>query len=168
VLIAVLVVAIVFFTRLVRLYAVVRDPRMPTSGKVAFWVAAIYAVFPIDVLPDPVYLDDAGVLAFAVAFVTNLARKHGIRVGQVTSRESGRTTAEHVADVPRRQHRHRLARLVRRGAEVRRQQHVRRVAQPRVHGRLVLEHVEPGTGDPALAQRLGQRGLVDRPDRARC
>jgi uncharacterized membrane protein YkvA (DUF1232 family) len=89
VLIAVLVVAIVFFTRLVRLYAVVRDPRMPTSGKVAFWVAAIYAVFPIDVLPDPVYLDDAGVLAFAVAFVTNLARKHGIRVGQVTSRESG-------------------------------------------------------------------------------
>ena len=88
VLIGVLVVAVFFFVRLVRLYAAVRDPRMPTSGKVAFWVAAVYAVLPIDVLPDPVYLDDAGVLAFAVAFVTNLARKHGIRIGQVTSRGS--------------------------------------------------------------------------------
>jgi uncharacterized membrane protein YkvA (DUF1232 family) len=82
---ALLAVAVVFFVRLVRLWAAVRDPRMPTRGKVAFWVAAVYAVFPVDVLPDPVYLDDAGVLAFAVAFVTNLARRHGIAV---TSRDS--------------------------------------------------------------------------------
>jgi uncharacterized membrane protein YkvA (DUF1232 family) len=88
-LVAVLAVAVVFFVRLVRLAAVVRDPRMPAQGKVAFWVAAIYAVFPIDVLPDPIYLDDAGVLAFAVAFVTNLARRHGIAVGPVRSPGSG-------------------------------------------------------------------------------
>ena len=86
---ALLAVAVVFFVRLVRLWAAVRDPRMPTRGKVAFWVAAVYAVFPVDVLPDPVYLDDAGVLAFAVAFVTNLARKHGISTRSVTSRQSG-------------------------------------------------------------------------------
>lgn len=86
VLAALLAVAVVLFVRLVRMWAAVRDPRMPTQGKVAFWVAAIYAVFPIDLLPDPLYLDDAGVLAFAVAFVSNLARKHGIAL---TSRESG-------------------------------------------------------------------------------
>ena len=80
VLAALLAVAVFLFVRLVRLWAAVRDPRMPTQGKVAFWVAAVYALFPLDVLPDPVYLDDAGVLAFAVAFVTNLARKHGIAV----------------------------------------------------------------------------------------
>jgi uncharacterized membrane protein YkvA (DUF1232 family) len=78
VLVAVLVVAIVFVVRLIRLSSAVRDPRMPVEGKVAFWVAAIYAVFPVDVLPDPIYLDDVGVLAAAVAFVTNLARRRGI------------------------------------------------------------------------------------------
>ena len=90
---ALLAVAVVLFVRLVRLYAAVRDPRMPTSGKVAFWVAAVYAVFPIDVLPDPVYLDDAGVLAFAVGFVTNLARRHGIALrsrGSVPDDRPGR------------------------------------------------------------------------------
>jgi uncharacterized membrane protein YkvA (DUF1232 family) len=90
VLAALLVVAVVFFVRLVRLWAAVRDPRMPARGKVAFWVAAVYAVFPIDLLPDPLYLDDAGVLAFAVAFVTNLARKHGIAVTPRESAPDGR------------------------------------------------------------------------------
>jgi uncharacterized membrane protein YkvA (DUF1232 family) len=77
-LVAVLVVAVVFLVRLIRLSAVVRDPRMPIEGKIAFWVAAVYAVFPIDILPDPVYLDDLGVLAAAVAFISNLARRRGI------------------------------------------------------------------------------------------
>lgn len=86
VLAALLAVAVFLFVRLVRMWAAVRDPRMPSRGKVAFWVAAVYAVFPIDLLPDPLYLDDAGVLAFAVAFVSNLARKHGIAL---RPRESG-------------------------------------------------------------------------------
>jgi hypothetical protein len=77
-LVAVLVVAVVVLVRLLRLHAVARDPRMPAQGKVAFWVAAVYAIFPVDVLPDPIYLDDLGVMAFAVTVITRLARRHGI------------------------------------------------------------------------------------------
>jgi hypothetical protein len=46
------------------------------GGKVAFWGAIIYTVFPIDLLPDPIYLDDMGVLALALTYLTNLLRKH--------------------------------------------------------------------------------------------
>jgi hypothetical protein len=46
-----------------------------TSGKVAFWGALIYTILPIDLLPDPIYLDDMGVLAMALFYLTNLLRK---------------------------------------------------------------------------------------------
>ena len=77
-LLAALVVAIVLGIRLLRLWSVVSSPDMPAAGKVAFWAAIAYALFPIDVLPDPVYLDDAGVLALATAVIGSLARRHGI------------------------------------------------------------------------------------------
>ncbi|WP_144119204.1 YkvA family protein [Catellatospora sichuanensis] len=49
-----------------------------TGGKVAFWGALIYTIFPVDLLPDPIYLDDMGVLALALMYLTNLLRKrHG-------------------------------------------------------------------------------------------
>jgi uncharacterized protein DUF1232 len=46
-----------------------------TSGKVAFWGALIYTVLPIDLLPDPIYLDDMGVLAMALFYLTSQVRK---------------------------------------------------------------------------------------------
>ena len=46
-----------------------------TSGKIAFWGALIYTVLPIDLLPDPIYLDDMGVLAMALFYMTNLVRR---------------------------------------------------------------------------------------------
>jgi uncharacterized membrane protein YkvA (DUF1232 family) len=46
-----------------------------TGGKVAFWGALAYTIFPIDLLPDPVYLDDMGVLGFALFYLTRLAVK---------------------------------------------------------------------------------------------
>ncbi|MEU8075505.1 YkvA family protein [Catellatospora citrea] len=49
-----------------------------TGGKVAFWGALIYTILPVDLLPDPIYLDDMGVLALALMYLTNLLRKrHG-------------------------------------------------------------------------------------------
>lgn len=45
------------------------------GGRIAFWGALIYTVFPVDLLPDPIYLDDMGVLALALTYLTNLVRK---------------------------------------------------------------------------------------------
>ncbi|MGS2615546.1 hypothetical protein ACVCAH_13640 [Micromonospora sp. LZ34] len=45
------------------------------GGKVAFYGALIYAIFPVDLLPDPIYLDDMGVLAGALIYLTRLAAK---------------------------------------------------------------------------------------------
>jgi len=39
-----------------------------------FWGALAYLVFPIDILPDPIYIDDIGVLAGALFFLTRLLR----------------------------------------------------------------------------------------------
>jgi len=41
-----------------------------TGGKVAFYGALLYTIFPVDLLPDPIYLDDIGVLAAALAVLT--------------------------------------------------------------------------------------------------
>ncbi|MEU7585691.1 YkvA family protein [Micromonospora sp. NPDC049230] len=58
---------------------VVRTRRMLTGlgagGKVAFYGALIYTIFPVDVLPDPIYLDDMGVLAAALIYLTRLAHQ---------------------------------------------------------------------------------------------
>ena len=45
------------------------------GGKVAFYGSLLYTIFPIDLLPDPIYLDDMGVLAAALIYLTNLARR---------------------------------------------------------------------------------------------
>jgi hypothetical protein len=51
---------------------------LPTSGKVAFWGSLLYTVFPVDLLPDPIYLDDMAVLGTALFYLTRLWRKrHG-------------------------------------------------------------------------------------------
>lgn len=68
---------------------------MGTGGKVAFWGALAYTVFPIDLLPDPIYLDDMAVLSAALVYLTRLARKretlagalpHARRVAEVHAR----------------------------------------------------------------------------------
>ena len=45
------------------------------GGKVAFWGALAYTVFPIDLLPDPIYLDDMGVLTAAAIYLTRQIAK---------------------------------------------------------------------------------------------
>jgi hypothetical protein len=45
------------------------------GGKVAFYGAIAYTIFPIDLLPDPIYLDDMGVLAASAYYLTRLLHR---------------------------------------------------------------------------------------------
>ncbi|MGK5737999.1 DUF1232 domain-containing protein [Micromonospora sp. URMC 103] len=59
---------------------VVRTHRMLTalgaSGKFALYGALLYTIFPVDLLPDPIYLDDMGVLTAALIYLTRLVHRH--------------------------------------------------------------------------------------------
>jgi uncharacterized membrane protein YkvA (DUF1232 family) len=68
-----LVVAGFFLVRLLLKFRLVHHHLMPLGGRLAFWAAVAYTVLPLDVLPDPLLLDDIGVLALAVAYINHLA-----------------------------------------------------------------------------------------------
>lgn len=63
---AVLGVAVWLLLRLVRTRRDLRRAGLPTGPKWVFWGAALYLVLPTDLVPDPVYLDDIGVLLLAL------------------------------------------------------------------------------------------------------
>jgi len=66
-----------------------------TGGKVAFYGSLLYTIFPIDVLPDPIYLDDMAVLGAALLYLTRLLRARGGFPGVPRGRvEPDRRTAE--------------------------------------------------------------------------
>jgi uncharacterized membrane protein YkvA (DUF1232 family) len=71
--VATLIGAIVLAVRVWRTRAMLGD--LGVGGKVAFYGALVYTIFPVDVLPDPIYLDDMGVLAGALLYLTHLVRK---------------------------------------------------------------------------------------------
>lgn len=71
--VATLIGAIVLGVRLWRTRKMLTD--LGAGGKVAFYGALLYTFLPIDVLPDPVYLDDMGILAGALFYLTHLVRK---------------------------------------------------------------------------------------------
>jgi uncharacterized membrane protein YkvA (DUF1232 family) len=65
----VLVLAVGILVRLVRTRRDLRRAGLPTGPRWVFWGAVLYLVLPVDVLPDPVYLDDIGVLLLALRTV---------------------------------------------------------------------------------------------------
>jgi uncharacterized membrane protein YkvA (DUF1232 family) len=71
------VVTLVWAVRLLlRLFAVRRALySMGAKGTLVFWGALLYTIFPIDILPDPIYLDDVTVLTGALWFLTRLVRR---------------------------------------------------------------------------------------------
>jgi hypothetical protein len=71
--VATLIGAIVLAVKVLRTRKLLGD--LGAGGKVAFYGALIYTVFPVDVLPDPIYLDDMGVLATALIYLTRLVHK---------------------------------------------------------------------------------------------
>jgi uncharacterized membrane protein YkvA (DUF1232 family) len=61
-----LAVAVALLVRLVRARRGLRRAGLPTGPRWVFWGALAYFVLPTDLLPDPVYLDDIGVLLLAL------------------------------------------------------------------------------------------------------
>ncbi|EGX55348.1 hypothetical protein SZN_33341 [Streptomyces zinciresistens K42] len=62
----VLAVAVGVLARLVRTRRLLRRAGLPTGSPWVFWGAVLYFVLPTDLMPDPVYLDDIGVLLLAL------------------------------------------------------------------------------------------------------
>lgn len=62
----VLAVAVRLLVRLVRTRRLMRHAGLPTGPRWVFWGAVLYFVLPTDLVPDPVYLDDIGVLLLAL------------------------------------------------------------------------------------------------------
>ncbi|MEV4540686.1 hypothetical protein DLJ47_26660 [Micromonospora sp. S4605] len=71
--VAMLTGAVLLAVRVVRVRRMLGE--LGGGGKVAFYGALIYAIFPVDLLPDPIYLDDIGVLAGALIYLTRLVGK---------------------------------------------------------------------------------------------
>ncbi|MGC9540426.1 DUF1232 domain-containing protein [Streptomyces sp. UG1] len=63
---ALLAVAVGLLVRLVRARRLLRRSGLPTGPRWVFWGAVLYFVLPADLMPDPVYLDDIGVLLLAL------------------------------------------------------------------------------------------------------
>lgn len=64
--VAMLAAAVFVLVRLVRARQSLRKAGLPEGRPWVFWAAVAYLVLPTDLLPDPVYLDDIGVLLLAL------------------------------------------------------------------------------------------------------
>ncbi|MDT0614914.1 YkvA family protein [Streptomyces lancefieldiae] len=62
----VLATAVGVLVRLVRTRRELGRAGLPTGPRWVFWGAVLYLVLPADLVPDPVYLDDIGVLLLAL------------------------------------------------------------------------------------------------------
>ena len=58
--------AVVLLVRLVRTRRELRRAGLPTGPRWVFWGAVAYVVLPTDLMPDPAYFDDIGVLLLAL------------------------------------------------------------------------------------------------------
>ncbi|MDG9727433.1 MULTISPECIES: YkvA family protein [unclassified Streptomyces] len=66
-----LATAVGVLVRLVRTRRDLRRAGLPTGPRWVFWGAVLYLVLPADLVPDPVYLDDIGVLLLALRSARN-------------------------------------------------------------------------------------------------
>jgi hypothetical protein len=71
--VATLAGAVVLAVRLLRTRRLLGE--LGAGGKLAFYGALIYTVLPVDLLPDPIYLDDMGVLAGALVYLTRVVHR---------------------------------------------------------------------------------------------
>ncbi|WP_329223230.1 YkvA family protein [Streptomyces sp. NBC_01485] len=92
--VALFAVAAAVLVRLVRARRGLTRAGLPTGPRWVFWGAVLYFVLPADVLPDPVYLDDIGVLLLALR---SLRRAPGQDLGQEPGHAPDRPS-EHVPD----------------------------------------------------------------------
>jgi uncharacterized membrane protein YkvA (DUF1232 family) len=81
--VALFAAATAVLTRLIRTRRGLRRAGLPTGPRWVFWGAVLYFVFPADLLPDPVYLDDIGMLVLALR---SLRRAPDATTGHVSER----------------------------------------------------------------------------------
>ena len=71
-------VAGVLLVRVLRARKLLAAAGIPLRDKALFWAAVIYTVSPVDLMPDPVYLDDIGFLLLALRSLNGAARAAGV------------------------------------------------------------------------------------------
>ncbi|MFJ1896164.1 MULTISPECIES: YkvA family protein [unclassified Streptomyces] len=71
-------IAGVLLVRVFRARKLLVDAGIPLQNKALVWAAVIYTVSPVDLLPDPVYLDDIGFLMLALRSLHAAARAAGV------------------------------------------------------------------------------------------
>ncbi|MFF1923276.1 YkvA family protein [Streptomyces sp. NPDC058221] len=71
-------IAGVLLVRVFRARKLLADAGIPLHNKALVWAAVIYTVSPVDLLPDPVYLDDIGFLMLALRSLHAAARAAGV------------------------------------------------------------------------------------------
>ncbi|MGW2339643.1 YkvA family protein [Streptomyces sp. NPDC001661] len=80
--VAMLVAAAVLLVRVFKARRLLVDAGIPLHNKALFWAAVAYTISPVDLLPDPIYLDDIGVLLVALKMLHSAAHKAGIGTGE--------------------------------------------------------------------------------------
>jgi uncharacterized membrane protein YkvA (DUF1232 family) len=86
---AMLAGAVVLAVRLVRTRRLLRRAGLPTGRRWVFWAALAYLVLPTDLVPDPVYLDDIGVLLLALRALTSAAEPGALVRASAAARRVG-------------------------------------------------------------------------------
>jgi len=71
------VVAVRLAVKLVRARRLLGASGIPLSSKLMFWASIGYLIWPVDLLPDPVYLDDIGFLMLALRSLHKAASRAG-------------------------------------------------------------------------------------------
>ncbi|MFB7374040.1 YkvA family protein [Streptomyces sp. NPDC056222] len=69
--------AAVLLVRVFQARKLLVDADVPLQPKALFWVAVVYTISPVDLIPDPVYLDDIGVLLVALRALHAAAARSG-------------------------------------------------------------------------------------------
>ncbi|MFF9473403.1 YkvA family protein [Streptomyces roseolus] len=69
--------AAVLLVRVFRARKLLLDAGVPLRSKALFWAAVVYTISPVDLVPDPVYLDDIGVLLVALRALHAAAARSG-------------------------------------------------------------------------------------------
>ncbi|MFF5763683.1 YkvA family protein [Streptomyces tanashiensis] len=73
--------AAVLLVRVFRARRLLMDAGVPLQSKALFWAAVVYTISPIDLIPDPVYLDDIGFLLLALRALHAAVAKSGAGPG---------------------------------------------------------------------------------------
>ncbi|WP_426367826.1 YkvA family protein [Streptomyces sp. E-08] len=76
--------AAVLLVRVFRARRLLLDAGVPLQSKALFWAAVVYTISPIDLIPDPVYLDDIGVLMIALKVLHAAAAGSRTAPGRLT------------------------------------------------------------------------------------